>query len=145
MKISLIRIQQKPPGNLWMSRSVRWRKNTPFPTLNRTSGGNSFTASFTSLRCTISARIPPDACLAVRQSHPEKLGDAGMSPKMPGGKLKFKRFKSGMLFQIGVISFGDCWWMRGRDRTFQFTDTKSALITNFFTPFFLNFGFFPDC
>lgn len=50
-----------------------------------------------------------------------------------GGKLKFKRFKSGMSFQIGVIILGAYWWMGERDRTFQFTDTKSALITNFFT------------
>ena len=86
-------------GELLSTFEVRWRKTLRFP-LNRTSGGNSFTASFTSLRCTISARIPPDACLAVRQSHPEKLGDAGMSPKMPGGKLKFKRFMVGCRFKL---------------------------------------------
>lgn len=128
-------------SHLWLDIAFCWLFTGPvnyFQTSRyRTSSGNSFTASFTSLRCTISARIPPDACLAT--------WDAGMSSQDARWKVEIQALHGGKSFQIGVMIFGDCWWMGEGDRTFQFTDTKSALITNFFTLSFWTSGFFPDC
>lgn len=76
---------------------------------------------------------------------PWKTWDAGMLSQDASGKLKFKRFMVGCRFKLEWSFLVIVGGWGGKDRTFQFTDTKSALITNFFTPFFLHFGFFPDC
>lgn len=62
--------------------------------------------------------------------YPEKLGDAGMLSQ----KCQVESWNLSASWWDVVSNWSDdYWWMGEMDRTFQFTDTKSALITNFFS------------